>query len=98
MTQPIKSLLDLDYYKLTQGQFAWKNFPQTQVKYAFTNRSKSTNLSFLAEPLDEVFSDIRKMRYSFADLMYLKQRGIFSDGYLDFLSKLVLPEIYVGIS
>src|ERR1035437_5290107 len=37
----IYSLLDLDLYKLTMGQFAWRHFPNVPVTYEFTNRTSS---------------------------------------------------------
>ena len=40
----IRSLLDLDFYKLTMLKLVWKYFRDVLVNYAFKNRTKSVIL------------------------------------------------------
>ena len=49
----ITSLLDTDFYKLTMGQFIWKNYPKTQVVFELMNRTKSIRIAELVD-LDEL--------------------------------------------
>ncbi len=93
----IQSLLDLDFYKFTMGQYAWKYYPNTKVKYAFINRSKvklaeHINISDLIEELDQV----RNLKLTMDELNYLNSLGIFSKGYLNFLSTLQIPPVYIS--
>ncbi len=92
----INSLLDLDFYKITMSQFAWKYYPNVKVKYAFINRSKvklaeHINIPELIEALDHV----RNLKLTMDELNYLNNQGIFSKEYLNFLSNLQLPPVYV---
>ena len=46
----INSVLDLDMYKLTMGQFVYNRYADTPVKYAFKNRTSKVRL---ADVVDE---------------------------------------------
>ena len=57
----IQSLLDIDFYKLTMGQLAWRKFFHTHVRYAFRNRTKNIKL---ADYIDEKeYSKISKILF-----------------------------------
>ena len=93
----IQSLLDLDFYKFTMGQFAWKYYPNVNVKYSFINRTKvkiakHVSVSDLIEELDQV----RNLKFTMNELNYLNDQKIFSKDYLNFLSNLKLPPVYVS--
>lgn len=93
----IDSLLDTDFYKFTMGQYAWKYYPDVKVKYGFINRSKVKlgkviDLQELIDQLDEV----RELKLSMDELNYLNSLGIFSKKYLNFLSNLKMPPVYVS--
>ena len=40
----IKSVLDLDRYKLTMGQFVFFKYRDVEVEYTFTNRTKDEDV------------------------------------------------------
>jgi nicotinate phosphoribosyltransferase len=91
----INSLLELDYYKLTMGQFVWKLFPEVRVKYAFTNRTKDVKLGYLSYLLQEEIKRIQTLKFTETDILFLKMQNTFSDEYLDFLQNLKFPDVYV---
>ncbi len=93
----INSLLDTDFYKYTMGQYAWKYHPNVKVKYAFINRTKvklagEVSVYDLTEELDHV----RNLKLTMNELNYLNSLGIFSKEYLNFLSTLKMPPVYVS--
>lgn len=98
----IKSLLDLDFYKLTMAQVAFKYFPEVVVGYGFTNRTRSVSLhSFLCEEdLRREVELIRSLRFTPEELAFLAEsefipRGMFSKEFLAFLANLRLPELEI---
>ena len=94
----MRSFLDLDYYKLTMGQLVFKHFPSVRVKYQLINRSKDICLSdYISKPeLIKEFNQIRKLKIDDQEYLYLKKLKIFSSGYLEFLKKIILPQITVS--
>lgn len=95
----ISSLLDLDFYKLTMGQYVFHRWPDVPVRYGFTNRTKSV---WLADVIDIV--DLRReldhvltLRFTGEEIFYLRrlkrQDGsqIFREDYLAFLATVILP-------
>ncbi len=93
----IQSLLDTDFYKYTMGQYAWKYYPNVKVKYAFINRTKvklanHVIITDLIEELDQV----RNLKLTMDELNYLNSLNIFSKDYLNFLSILKMPPVYVS--
>ena len=93
----INSLLELDYYKKTMQQFAWKKFPNEYIKYAFKNRTKNINLSHLKAQLIQEIDRIKKIELSDIEILFLKIQTIFSDDYLQYLKNVKLPDVNVGI-
>ena len=93
----INSLLDTDFYKYTMGQFAWKYYNNVKVKYAFINRSKVKLAEFIHIPdLIRELDQVRNLKLDMEELNYLNSLGIFSKGYLNFLSTLKMPPVYVS--
>ncbi len=88
----IQSLLDLDYYKLTMAQVAWKRFPSVPVRYAFKNRTKGVKLAEYVseEDLRREFERIRSLKFAPDELNYLRDQKIFSEPFLEFLKNLKL--------
>lgn len=97
----INSLLDLDFYKLTMLQVAWKYFKNTEVKYAFKNRTKKIALAnfIKEEDLRAELEHIRGLRFREDEIAYLREseyaKGIFSDEFLDFLRGLRLCDFHI---
>lgn len=93
----IDTLLDTDFYKYTMGQFAWKYYPDVKVKYGFINRSKVKlgKIIDLQELVDQL-NEVRDLKFTMEELNYLNSLRIFSKDYLDFLSKLSLPPVFVS--
>jgi len=103
--QPIiTSLLDTDYYKFTMGQFAFKYYLDVIVKYAFTDRTKDSTLldvgltdEGIVGNIIEELDAVRNLKFTLEELNYLNSLGTFSKEYLNFLSTLSLPPVYVEI-
>ena len=95
--QIITSLLDTDFYKFTMGQFVFKYFPDTRVKYAFKNRTPHINLGeFIdVEDIQDQLNEVRDLKLTMRELNYLEGLGIFSRDYLNFIGNLKLPPVYV---
>jgi len=93
----IQSLLDTDYYKFSMGQYAWKYFPNVKVKYAFKNRTKNIQLGNFIDTKELLaqLDGVCSLRFTMEELNYLKGLKIFNNNYLAYLSKLVLPPVFV---
>ena len=95
----IQSFLDMDFYKLTMGQIAWRKFFHTHVRYAFRNRTKNIKL---ADYIDE--QELRaqldlaaQLKPNTEELVYLREsrwipKGFFRPAYLDFLRAIQFSE------
>jgi nicotinate phosphoribosyltransferase len=96
----VRSLLDIDFYKLLMQQFIWEHYPNERVTWRVVNRSKSVQLGRII-PLDwlrEQLDHARTLRFTPSEIIYLRgqsfygQQGIFKPGYLDALRTFALPE------
>lgn len=56
---PVRSILDTDLYKLTMQQAVLAHFPEAQVHYRFTNRSK--NMRFTQKSVEKIRNLIDKL-------------------------------------
>ena len=101
----IFSLLDLDFYKLTMGQFVWdhKELCDVPVKYEFKNRTDKVRLAdyIPKDVLERQLKRIQGLRMTDEDILHLKsirgdKESLFSDEYLKSLKDLRLP--YVNLS
>lgn len=81
------------------SQFAFKFYRNVIVKYAFTNRTKNEKaekiLIKLIPYIQNEVKKVRSLRYTFFELQHLKNKGIFKDDYLNYLSTAVLPDVLV---
>ncbi len=95
----VRSLLDIDFYKFTMGQFVFLNYPDVRVKYAFRNRTKAVEIA-KAVDLNELHAELeaaRRLRFTNTDLHYLRGTNeygerMFQEPYLEFLRGFALPE------
>ncbi len=93
----IKSLLDLDFYKLTMAQVAFESYSEVVVKYAFKNRTKSVRLAdcIPEKELRKALDRVRKLTITPEEINYLRELGTFSEKFLEFLRTLRLPRFYL---
>lgn len=98
----ITSFLDMDFYKLTMGQFIWdhEELRDAKVKYEFKNRTGNVRLAdyIPREVLEKQLKDIQKLRITDEEIAYLKtikadKENLFSDEYLESLKNLKLPDV-----
>jgi nicotinate phosphoribosyltransferase len=95
----VRSLLDIDFYKLTMCQFIWKNYRGTEVTFKLINRDKHIPLARIIpeHKLREQLDHVRTLRMRKTDLYYLRGmdlygKNMFSDEYLEFLSNVHLGD------
>ncbi|MGE3535911.1 MAG: nicotinate phosphoribosyltransferase [Candidatus Tectimicrobiota bacterium] len=94
----IQSLLDIDFYKFTMGQWVFQHYPEVPVRYAFTNRTARVCLAhYIAEAdLRRELDHVRTLHVNMSELHYLRGTNeygerLFSEDYLQFLRTLRLP-------
>ena len=87
------SFLDFDFYKLIMGQFVWKHFPDTIVKYEFKNRTKDVILGGIISisSVKQSLLEYKNSPLTKEEAEYLKSLGHFEDGYIEFLKNVQLP-------
>ena len=86
----IRSLFDLDFYKVTMCQLAQKHFADVDVEYAFKNRKSNIRLADII-PFDRLRSEIdavKTLTLSNLQIDFLRKQGIFSEDFLTYLSKI----------
>lgn len=81
----IKSIVDTDLYKLTQGQLVFHKFPEAIVAYQFTNRGKTEFPPGFADELIHQIKLMSLLRLSFQELEYLQSLTYFKPTYLEWL-------------
>lgn len=100
----VRSLLDTDFYKLLMLQFIWKKHYHTQVTFSVINRTKGVRLA-QDIPLDVLraqLDHVRTLRFRESELVWLRgqtfygQRGLFEEGFLNFLRTFSLPDYSLG--
>ncbi|OHA47652.1 MAG: nicotinate phosphoribosyltransferase [Candidatus Terrybacteria bacterium RIFCSPHIGHO2_01_FULL_48_17] len=93
----VPRLLDVDFYKLTMAQVAWKCFRSFPVTYGFTNRTKDVALSahINQERLQDEFAYVRgRAHFSNEELNWLRRNPIFSEDFIRFLGRHIEHERY----
>lgn len=88
------SLLDNDFYAFTMGQVVHAQYPHTNVRYKFRNRTFSVPLAdcFSLDELGDAIEAIRELTVTEEEIDYLATLGFNSD-YLNALRKTKLPEV-----
>ena len=95
---PVASLLDVDFYKFTMGQFVFRRHPEVRVRYELLCRTPDVRLADLVPEGEfrDALEAIRSLAFTPAELGYLrglKPPGLFRDDYLNFLAQLRLPPV-----
>ncbi len=95
----IRSLLDLDFYKLTMAQLVWSKHPAARVTYAFKNRTKKVRLADIVSEADlrRELDHVRTLRFAQAELDWLRKQGMFEPGFLERLEGLKLPPYELAV-
>lgn len=81
----ITSLLDTDYYKFTQMQFVYHQFPDAEVEYTFKCRTPNVDLSPFAETILEEIYSLCCLTVKNEEIEYLRSLDLFKDDYLNAL-------------
>lgn len=96
----VRSLLDTDFYKLLMLQFIWKNYYNTRVTFAVTNRTKSVRLvdEINENELRAQLDYVKALRFTNSELVWLRGQtfygmdGLFEKAFLDYLRTFSLPD------
>lgn len=86
----IQSLLDLDYYKLTMGNFVYHQRYNTSVEYEFVCRNKGIDFSSVFSIIKKEIKELEFLTLSFDEIKYLRSLNILSHSYIDSLCNLRL--------
>lgn len=99
---PIANLLDVDFYKFTMAQVAWRQYRDAQVRFEFFQRDTGqaapigTYLKGAYSIRSEV-ERIRSMSFDHEMLRFLWDTSLFEKDFLDALKFLDLPPVDVNI-
>jgi nicotinate phosphoribosyltransferase len=101
----IRTLLDLDVYKLLMQQVIWKRHRDLRVTFQVINRSKNVRLADIipVEELREQLEHTRTISYTPNELIWLQgntfygKRGMFEPDYIDYLRSFRLPEYELDV-
>ncbi len=96
----VRSLLDIDFYKLLMAQFVLRNAPNVTVRFSVLNRSKKVPLAKIIDEqeLREQLDHIRNLSLSKGESTWLRgnlfygKRAIFRPEFIDWLENLKMPE------
>jgi nicotinate phosphoribosyltransferase len=102
---PVQSLMDIDFYKLTMGQFIHRFYPDVMVTFRLTVRDKAIQLWKYVnqDDLRRAFEYISSLSFRKTDLYYLRgmdlyDKYLFGEEYLTFLKGLHLSGWKIGRS
>ncbi len=98
----IRSLMDIDGYKLTMSQLVLHQFSAVNVRYEFICRTKNARLLDYIDlgKLREEFSDARCLRFTERELAYLaslkdNNQRLFKIGFINHLRSYKLPDFNI---
>ena len=94
----IQSLLDTDLYKFTMMQVVLHHFPGAQVEYAFTCRNEGVDLRPDLERIREQVAQLCTLRFSEAELDYLRSLRFMKSDFVDFLALFQFNAKYIEIA
>ena len=86
----VKSLLDLDVYKLSMGKVIFHKYPTSQVEYKFTCRSKGVDLLPYMDDIKQEILSLGSLELSPDEHTYLKEIRFLDPAFVDFLNQLHL--------
>ncbi|MCX7926783.1 MAG: nicotinate phosphoribosyltransferase [Candidatus Omnitrophica bacterium] len=83
------SALTTDFYELTMAQCYWRYKPNAVATFELFVRQLPRQRSFLIfSGLEEVIDFLTNLQFKPEEIAYLRQKGIFEDGFLDYLAKM----------
>ncbi|MEK7639276.1 MAG: nicotinate phosphoribosyltransferase [Patescibacteria group bacterium] len=97
-TSIIRSALETDVYKILMLYYIWTYYPYLKVKWAFKNRKVDIPLGkFISEDaLKEQLQAVTALRFSDADIEYLRSWEMFSEPFLKKLQNIRLDMPHVS--
>jgi nicotinate phosphoribosyltransferase len=93
----ITSLLDTDLYKFTMMQVVLHHFPGAQVEYRFKCRNPGIDLTPYVEEIREQIEALCTLRFTEAELAYLRGLRFIKSDFVDFLGLFQLNTKYIQI-
>ena len=81
----IGSELDQDFYKFTQGQMVFNQFPEAVVEYQFTNRGRTPFPVGLADALRQQVGMMSDLSMTLAEYRYMQSIRFMKPTYLEWL-------------
>ncbi len=93
----IDSLLDTDLYKFTMMQVVLHQFPGAQVEYRFKCRTPDVDLRPLVEDIRREVDHLCELRFTEAELDYLRQMRFIKSDFIDFLGLFHMNRRYIRI-
>jgi nicotinate phosphoribosyltransferase len=94
----IESLLDTDLYKFTMMQVVLHHFPGAQVEYRFKCRNRAVDLRPCIDDIRAAVRDLCRLRFTPAELEYLRSWRFFKSDFVDLLKLFQLDERFIGVS
>jgi len=93
----ITSLLDTDLYKFTMMQAVLHQFPGAQVQYRFKCRNPDVQLAPYADEIRAQIQALCQLRFTEAELAYLRALRFIKSDFVDFLGLFHLSEKYIAV-
>ncbi|MEJ0004182.1 MAG: nicotinate phosphoribosyltransferase [Pararobbsia sp.] len=93
----ITSLLDTDLYKFTMMQVVLHHFPGAQAEYAFRCRTPNVDLVPYIEEIQGEIRSLCALRFSEAELEYLRSWRFIKSDFIDFLGLFHMSEKHVEV-
>ncbi|RDD28988.1 nicotinate phosphoribosyltransferase, partial [Escherichia coli] len=93
----IRSLLDTDLYKFTMMQVVLHHFPGAHVEYRFKCRNAGVDLVPFIEEIRAEIRQLCTLRFTDAELDYLRGMRFIKSDFVDFLGLFHLNEKYIDL-
>jgi nicotinate phosphoribosyltransferase len=100
----IESLLDIDFYKFTMGNFIHRFYRDVEATFGMKNRTTKIRLADHVDPqaIREELDHVRTLHFNQSEISWLRGmdvygKNMFSEEYLEFLKRLQLPEYELGV-
>lgn len=95
---PVRSLMDIDFYKFTMGQNIYKNYPDVQATFELINRDSNIPLAEIVSQKEiiDYLDYARSLKFTYTDIAWLRGMRVyganmFSEDYTRFLENFQLP-------
>ncbi len=95
---PVRSLMDIDFYKFTMGQLIFQKFSDVEVVFKLINRDRGIPLAMIVPEgeLRKYLDYARTLHFTTTDIAWLRGMEVyganmFSNEYIEFLKKFRLP-------